>query len=320
MNTLKPLLILFNSSIRSLNNGLRLIFSILYLVTKPNLLLIRVIQFIKSKPFSILLLGASAYLVMRSTLETSPVLLRKFFPELPEQAILARAYFLAVFSEVALIVLKLQKKKIWAFLVMLLVVSFSLGGLFYDVIINFENYPLLRVIAIGLFQGSPTLISIILLWSSGNDASKVAKYQKFDKAFTGKKKSRDSMSKEEREALYKQILEHVDYHYQANKEALSMNSIKEAFNGRVKSSATVSRLLNKERPLVYAYIKDNVKAGRKQKGQTTKGQIEGREDKQGNSSMKTKVNEFMKGFGFNTQPAPEPEAQPEPRKKTRGKK
>ena len=192
---LRPFFILVSSSVRSINNGLRLIFNILYLITKPNLLLIRIIQFIKSKPFAILLLLAASWFVMDGTMKTAPILLRKMFPEWDDEIILANAKRLAIFSETALIILKLQKKKFWAFITMLLVIAFALGGLFYDAIINIENYTIFQLVGIALIQGAPTLISVILLWSSGNDASKVAKYTKFDQSFTGKKKKRNSLSR-----------------------------------------------------------------------------------------------------------------------------
>ena len=129
------------------------------------------------------------------------------------------------------------------------------------------------MVGIALIQGAPTLISVILLWSSGNDASKVAKYTKFDQSFTGKKKNRNSLSKEEREMLNKEILEHVDHHFKTEKDNLSFNSVKEAFPGRIHSSGTVNRLLKKERPIIFAHIKDTQKRGRKADAQQEKNKI-----------------------------------------------
>ena len=178
---------------------------------------------------------------------------------------------------------------------MLLVICFALGGLFYDVLINLKTYPIFKIVGIGLFQGSPTLISIILLWSSGNDASKVAKYTKFDKSFTGRKKKRESLSKEQREELYKQVLEHVDYQYSVNPGELSFNSIKEAFSDRIRSSQAISRLLQKERPLIYASIKENSKGKR---GRKSKNKIAEKSNnlKARASDLKTKAFSFLSGL------------------------
>jgi hypothetical protein len=252
----------FSQSLRSLNNTLNTIFKLILLISKPTKFFIVVVQFIKSRVFSIILLGISLYIVAVSSMASTALVLKHLFPTWTEDTIQAYAYRSVLFLESVLVYFKLKRFFWLSWFVMAVVMVFSIGSVVYDLIENTQNYSTSQMFVYLLVIGIPSVLSTVLMFVSSNDASKVPKNKKLDKAFTGNKKpgAKFSMSKEDRENLNKQILEHVDHH---STNIGSFREIQSVFQDRVKNSSTISALLKRERPILYQDIRTKQKAGRK---------------------------------------------------------
>lgn len=261
-NTYNNLLKSISDSIKSIFSLATTILKLVLLVTKPVQFIIAIVQLIKSRVFATVLLVGSVFIVGYASIESTELVLRELYPKWSDDQISTFALRTIMFLEVVMVVFKITKRTILASVSTFLVLLFTVGSIGYDIVLNYDNMALVKLILYAVVTLTPTILSTMLMFSSASEVSKISKNPKLDKAFKRTKSNRFSLSKEEREKLNIQILEHVDYNGDSIE---SFNSIQEIFQDRVKGKGYVQRLLKKERPLLFEKIKSKQKKGRKEK-------------------------------------------------------
>ena len=261
-NTYNNLLKSISDSIKSIFSLATTILKLVLLVTKPVQFIIAIVQLIKSRVFATVLLVGSVFIVGYASIESTELVLRELYPKWSDEQISTFALRTIMFLEVVMVVFKITKRTILASVSTFLVLLFTVGSIGYDIVLNYDNMALVKLILYAVVTLTPTILSTMLMFSSASEVSKISKNPKLDKAFKRSKSNRFSLSKEEREKLNIQILEHVDYNGDSIE---SFNSIQEIFQDRVKGKGYVQRLLKKERPLLFEKIKSKQKKGRKEK-------------------------------------------------------
>lgn len=261
-NTYNNLLKSISDSIKSIFSLATTILKLVLLVTKPVQFIIAIVQLIKSRVFATVLLVGSVFIVGYASIESTELVLRELYPKWSDDQISTFALRTIMFLEVVMVVFKITKRTILASISTFLVLLFTVGSIGYDIVLNYDNMAMVKLILYAVVTLTPTILSTMLMFSSASEVSKISKNPKLDKAFKRSKSNRFSLSKEEREKLNIQILEHVDYNGDSIE---SFNSIQEIFQDRVKGKGYVQRLLKKERPLLFEKIKSKQKKGRKEK-------------------------------------------------------
>lgn len=259
-----PLVVLITQLIRTVNQLFKTVFNVLILLLQPIKFLVSIVQFLKARGFSIILLAFTGTMVYFATIAYLPVVLKTFYPLLTDEAARQRAVVIAVSSELSLVYLEINRKRKWGAVVMIAIMALNIVGLSVDILNNQHQLTDLQLygqLAFGFFSTSLTLI---LMYNASREASKIAKNASWDRALTGRRTKKSTrLSKGDRLILLNQMCEHVDHQYQTNPTELSFHSVYKTFSDRINNPDFVSRNLKKLRPDVYQYIKDNSKKGRK---------------------------------------------------------
>lgn len=260
--------LMVTNAIKSISNLIKTVFKLVFLLTDPIKCIITLVQLLKSRAFSTIVLIGSLAIVGWASINSTTLVLTELYPDwTPEQA-KEYAIRILVLLESVLVFFKVNRKKYLSWFTMVLVLAFTVGSVGYQVFLDYDKFTVGRLILMGLVTVVPTVLSTMLMYYSANEVSKIPKNTKLDRPFNkGKKTQRFSMSKEDRKILNTQILEHVDHHGGSIE---SFRSIQEVFQDRCKSSAYISNLLKKERPILYENIKTKQKKGRKPESEKQK--------------------------------------------------
>jgi hypothetical protein len=256
----RAIVLMITNAIKSFTNLLKVVFELIFLLTNPVKFVITFVQLLKSRAFSTVVLIGSLVIVGWASIDATVLVLKSLYPEWTDTQTKDYAIRILILLESVLVFFKINRKKYLSWFAMFLVLAFTIGSVGYQVFLDSTKFKIGKLILLSVVMGTPTLLSTLLMYFSANEVSKIPKNTKLDKAFRGKKNQRFSMSKEERELLYKQILEHVDH----NSDSIeSFRGVQEVFQDRCKSSFVISNLLKKERPLLYERIKKKQPKGRK---------------------------------------------------------
>jgi hypothetical protein len=260
--------LMVTNAIKSMSNLIKTVFKLVFLLTDPIKFIITLVQLLKSRAFSTVVLIGSLAIVGWASINSTTLVLRELYPDwTPEQA-KEYAIRILVLLESVLVFFKVNRKKYLSWFTMILVLSFTVGSVGYEVFLDYDKFTVGRLLLMGLVTIVPTVLSTMLMYYSANEVSKIPKNTKLDRPFKkGKKGQRFSMSKEERKILNTQILEHADHQGDSIE---SFRSIQEVFQDRCKGSGYISNLLRKERPILYEKIKTKQKKGRKTESEKQK--------------------------------------------------
>lgn len=228
MNPISPILKLLKGLISLFNK-------IFYGITHPIKGLEMIIRTIKARAFSLVLFLGSAILVFYATIDYLPQLLEEVAGFSKESAY-SKSVLLAIFTEslLGLSEIKRWKKSKWLLLVTILLLNMS-GFLLeyaktYESLNDFQR-ALQMIIAFSL-NGLP-IIGMSLL---GNDISKIPMKRR--------KRKGSRLSREERELLKQQIIEHTRARLEENDtDSLSFKNIAGVFQDRKIKPDTVSKIL-----------------------------------------------------------------------------